>query len=161
MKYRDSKSVIISEQRKYSELNAFHEISTQFPIIAFAFRKGIISPCHDVLAVAFMARLEDKSLRFLVDITPSRNYPNEEPGAVLIEPDISALLIEGIRAHVYDDLEGRLLCCHLTEWYPKCSMAKFFINAVYPWANNFLGYLSTDGLWKPELWNKTVREEIN
>jgi len=157
-KYRDTRSVVLSEQYKLIELEAFREICWQFPIQGFAFRKGVVSPNHDVLAVSFSAQFEGKPVNFLVDITPSINYPNEEPGGILIEPDISWVPRGEIRLHVYDDLEGRLLCAHVMEWTPRATMAKFFMNAVYPWANNFVAWTYTNGLWAPDLWNKTVNK---
>lgn len=155
-KYRDSRPVVLSEKCKAIEMEAFSEICGQFPIQGFGFRKGVVSPNHDVLAVAFSARLEGKPINFLVDITPSINYRNEEPGGVLIEPDISWIPRSEIRLHVYDDLEGRLLCAHVSEWTQRATMAKFFINAVYPWANNFTAWFYSQGLWTPDLWNNTV-----
>jgi hypothetical protein len=151
-KYREAKPVILNEQDKVLEMLAFQEICEQFPIEGYGFGRGIVSPNHEVLAVKFYASHEGKYLSFLVDITPSTHYPNEEPGGVLIEPDISWVSRNEIRLHVYDDLEGRLLCAHSTAWNNRSTMAKFFMNTVYPWANNFTAWFYTNGLWKPELW---------
>jgi hypothetical protein len=151
-KVNESRPVEVSHIRKQQELAAISEIAAQCNIAQFGWRKGIHSPRHDVLAVLFYSYYENNRMPLLVDITPTKTYPNEEPFATVIDPDVSGFRDEGLHNHLYNELEGRVICAHLKDWKPTSSMARYFLNCVYPWANNLTAWIMTDGKWAPENW---------
>ena len=156
-----TKRVRFSEVRKVNELRAMQEIVGQYPLLSCGFRSSTVSPNHECMAVEFSGTLEEHSLRFVVEIIPSVRFPYEEPAAVVLEPDIRPLfrdpkwrqsLPRGLHTYADSEFEGRLICSHLSEWDPKCSLMKFFVGTINPWANNFLAFVLTDGLWSPDRW---------
>lgn len=146
-----TKRVRFSDARKISETSAMAEIQGQYPIFAYGFRQSVISPNHECMWVEFLARFEDDFLRFIVELIPSVNYPYEEPAAVVLEPDLRGLP-PGLHTYRDPQFEGRLICTHLSTWDPRSSLMKFFLGAVNPWANNFLAWVITEGIWIPEKW---------